>query len=187
MPARRSRPRARVPRYPGPVWLVARGCDRARCERRRDCRRHRRAIEVVASRSSPQDRYDELLWACDVNFVRGEDSFVRAQWAGRPFVWHIYPHGRRRPLGEARPPSSRATPRGSTARRPRRVTALWEAWNRRGDGGDGADAAQGWPMRGPRSLARGGVRGRTRRAGPRGCAATQRSGRANWSISPITC
>ncbi|MEO6022463.1 MAG: elongation factor P maturation arginine rhamnosyltransferase EarP [Burkholderiales bacterium] len=38
-----------------------------------------------------QDRYDRLLWACDMNFVRGEDSFVRAQWAGRPFVWHIYP------------------------------------------------------------------------------------------------
>jgi uncharacterized repeat protein (TIGR03837 family) len=37
-----------------------------------------------------QDDYDRLLWACDVNFVRGEDSFVRAQWAGRPFVWHIY-------------------------------------------------------------------------------------------------
>eukprot|EP01030_Chromulinospumella_sphaerica_P022079 gene22079-22039_t len=39
----------------------------------------------------PQDDYDRLLWACDLNFVRGEDSFVRAQWAGRPFVWHIYP------------------------------------------------------------------------------------------------
>ncbi len=38
-----------------------------------------------------QDDYDRLLWACDVNFVRGEDSFVRAQWALRPFVWHIYP------------------------------------------------------------------------------------------------
>jgi uncharacterized repeat protein (TIGR03837 family) len=37
------------------------------------------------------ERYDQLLWACDVNFVRGEDSFVRAQWAARPFVWHIYP------------------------------------------------------------------------------------------------
>ncbi|MES2672641.1 MAG: elongation factor P maturation arginine rhamnosyltransferase EarP [Pseudomonadota bacterium] len=35
--------------------------------------------------------YDRLLWACDINFVRGEDSFVRAQWAARPFVWHIYP------------------------------------------------------------------------------------------------
>jgi len=38
-----------------------------------------------------QDDYDRLLWACDVNFVRGEDSFVRAQWARRPFVWNIYP------------------------------------------------------------------------------------------------
>lgn len=38
----------------------------------------------------PQDEYDRLLWACDLNFVRGEDSFVRAQWAARPFVWQIY-------------------------------------------------------------------------------------------------
>lgn len=38
-----------------------------------------------------QTDYDQLLWACDINFVRGEDSFVRAQWAGKPFVWHIYP------------------------------------------------------------------------------------------------
>jgi len=38
-----------------------------------------------------QQAYDRLLWACDINFVRGEDSFVRAQWAARPFVWHIYP------------------------------------------------------------------------------------------------
>ncbi|MDH5205518.1 MAG: elongation factor P maturation arginine rhamnosyltransferase EarP [Hylemonella sp.] len=38
-----------------------------------------------------QDDYDHLLWACELNFVRGEDSLVRALWAGRPFVWHIYP------------------------------------------------------------------------------------------------
>jgi uncharacterized repeat protein (TIGR03837 family) len=38
-----------------------------------------------------QDDYDLLLWSCDWNFVRGEDSFVRAQWAARPCVWHIYP------------------------------------------------------------------------------------------------
>lgn len=35
--------------------------------------------------------YDHLLWASDVNFVRGEDSLVRALWAGKPFVWQIYP------------------------------------------------------------------------------------------------
>jgi len=39
----------------------------------------------------PQQDYDRLLWACDLNLVRGEDSWVRAQWAARPFVWHIYP------------------------------------------------------------------------------------------------
>ena len=38
-----------------------------------------------------QDSFDEMLWACDLNFVRGEDSLVRALWAGQPFVWHIYP------------------------------------------------------------------------------------------------
>ena len=38
-----------------------------------------------------QERYDELLWACDINFVRGEDSCVRAQWAAKPFIWQIYP------------------------------------------------------------------------------------------------
>lgn len=37
-----------------------------------------------------QDRYDQLLWACDMNFVRGEDSFVRAQWAEKPFAWQAY-------------------------------------------------------------------------------------------------
>jgi uncharacterized repeat protein (TIGR03837 family) len=38
-----------------------------------------------------QTDYDRLLWACDINFIRGEDSFVRAQWAAKPFIWHIYP------------------------------------------------------------------------------------------------
>lgn len=35
--------------------------------------------------------FDHLLWACDINFVRGEDSLVRAIWASKPFVWQIYP------------------------------------------------------------------------------------------------
>ncbi|MEJ1958431.1 MAG: elongation factor P maturation arginine rhamnosyltransferase EarP [Nitrosomonadales bacterium] len=48
-------------------------------------------LEVRVVPFVEQDRYDELLWACDINFVRGEDSCVRAQWAGKPFVWHIYP------------------------------------------------------------------------------------------------
>lgn len=39
----------------------------------------------------PQREFDHLLWASDLNFVRGEDSVVRALWAGKPFVWQIYP------------------------------------------------------------------------------------------------
>lgn len=39
----------------------------------------------------PQDEFDHLLWSCDTNFVRGEDSLVRALWAGKPFVWQLYP------------------------------------------------------------------------------------------------
>jgi uncharacterized repeat protein (TIGR03837 family) len=38
-----------------------------------------------------QTGYDQLLRACDLNFVRGEDSLVRALWAGQPWVWQIYP------------------------------------------------------------------------------------------------
>ena len=38
-----------------------------------------------------QSGFDEMLWACDLNFVRGEDSLVRALWADQPFIWHIYP------------------------------------------------------------------------------------------------
>ncbi|HWI77789.1 MAG TPA: elongation factor P maturation arginine rhamnosyltransferase EarP [Ramlibacter sp.] len=38
-----------------------------------------------------QPDFDHLLWACDLNFVRGEDSLVRALWAGKPLVWQIYP------------------------------------------------------------------------------------------------
>lgn len=38
----------------------------------------------------PQPDYDLLLACCDINFVRGEDSIIRAHWAGKPFVWQIY-------------------------------------------------------------------------------------------------
>lgn len=38
-----------------------------------------------------QTDFDRLLWKHNVLFVRGEDSFIRAQWAAKPFVWQIYP------------------------------------------------------------------------------------------------
>jgi uncharacterized repeat protein (TIGR03837 family) len=37
-----------------------------------------------------QADYDRLLWACDLNFVRGEDSWIRAIWAAKPLVWQPY-------------------------------------------------------------------------------------------------
>ena len=38
----------------------------------------------------PIDDYDRLLWSCEMNFVRGEDSWLRGLWAGRPMVWQPY-------------------------------------------------------------------------------------------------
>ncbi|MEI8264780.1 MAG: elongation factor P maturation arginine rhamnosyltransferase EarP [Betaproteobacteria bacterium] len=38
-----------------------------------------------------QPEFDRLLWSADLNLVRGEDSLVRAVWAGRPFLWQLYP------------------------------------------------------------------------------------------------
>ena len=70
----------------------------------------------------PQDRYDELLWACDLNFVRGEDSFVRAQWAAKPFVWHIYPQAEGIHLLKLE--AFLAGHPAGTALRP-----FWQAWN----------------------------------------------------------
>ena len=60
-------------------------------------------LTLVVAPFVPQSSYDEMLWACDLNFVRGEDSFVRAQWAARPLVWQIYPQkdGAHRPKLDA--------------------------------------------------------------------------------------
>lgn len=51
----------------------------------------RPGLRTIALPYLAQDDFDRLLWACDLNFVRGEDSFVRAQWAGQAFIWQIYP------------------------------------------------------------------------------------------------
>lgn len=49
------------------------------------------ALQVSYLPALTQTDYDHLLWAADLNFVRGEDSLVRALWAGKPFIWNIYP------------------------------------------------------------------------------------------------
>jgi uncharacterized repeat protein (TIGR03837 family) len=50
----------------------------------------RGALTLVLLPFLAQHDYDRLLWSCDVNAVRGEDSFVRAQWAGSPLLWQAY-------------------------------------------------------------------------------------------------
>ena len=80
----------------------------------------------------PQTEYDPLLWACDVNFVRGEDSFVRAQWAAKPFVWQIYPQ-RDGIHMEKLDAFLDLYCEGRAFEAPAR--RLWHAWNRGGDAG----------------------------------------------------
>lgn len=90
-------------------------------------------VRTVALPHVPQPDFDRLLWSADLNFVRGEDSLVRALWAGAPFVWQPYPqhdgaHGAKlHALLDAMPPVPGLAP-------------LWRAWN----GLDGG-AWPAWP------------------------------------------
>ncbi len=77
----------------------------------------------------PQPIFDRLLWACDVNFVRGEDSFVRAQWADRPFVWQPYPQSEETHLVKLDAFLSRYLESCEPAEA---VRQCWNAWNGRG-------------------------------------------------------
>ena len=52
---------------------------------------HHKNLHMETLAFVPQHDFDTLLSRFDVLFVRGEDSFVRAQWAGKPLIWHIYP------------------------------------------------------------------------------------------------
>jgi len=46
-------------------------------------------IEFIDALDHPQ--FDALLASSDLNFVRGEDSWIRAIWAQKAFIWQIYP------------------------------------------------------------------------------------------------
>lgn len=91
-------------------------------------RAERGSLRAHALPFAPQADYDSLLWVSHLNFVRGEDSFARAQWARRPFVWHIYPQSDAAHLpkldaalehfGEGLPRPSRAA-----------LARFWHAWN----------------------------------------------------------
>jgi uncharacterized repeat protein (TIGR03837 family) len=97
------------------------------------CRRG--ALTVAVLPFLRQDDYDRLLWSCDINGVRGEDSFVRAQWAGRPLLWHIYPQqdaAHWAKLDAFLELYCAALPAPAAAA----LAALWRSWNAGSAGGE---------------------------------------------------
>jgi uncharacterized repeat protein (TIGR03837 family) len=89
-----------------------------------------------------QAGYDALLWACDLNFVRGEDSFVRAQWAARPFVWQIYPQADAAHHDKLEAFLVRYL-QGLPVAEADALARFWRAWN--GCAPDRASPAAAWP------------------------------------------
>ncbi|MHA6129458.1 elongation factor P maturation arginine rhamnosyltransferase EarP [Pseudomonas fluorescens group sp. PF-1] len=75
-----------------------------------------------------QDQYDLLLWSCDFNAVRGEDSFVRAQWAGRPMLWHIYQQDEDVHLDKLEAFLALYV-KGLSGPAGEAISGLWRAWN----------------------------------------------------------
>lgn len=98
---------------------------------------HRRgSLQISIVPFMTQDDYDLLLWSCDFNAVRGEESFIRAQWAGRPLLWHIYPQE-----DDAHWDKLNAFldlyARGLPAQADQALRGFWHAWN----AGEGAGEA----------------------------------------------
>jgi uncharacterized repeat protein (TIGR03837 family) len=98
----------------------------------------RDALSLVGVPFVSQDDYDRVLWTCDANFVRGEDSFVRAQWATPPFVWQAYPQddaAHRVKVGAFLDRYLDGSPEDVAAA----VRSVWHAWN-----AESAEVARHW-------------------------------------------
>ncbi len=97
-------------------------------------------LALAVAKFVDQDAFDRRLWSCDLNFVRGEDSLVRALWATRPLVWHIYPQAEDVHLMKLDALLTRyeagVDPVAALAQR-----AFWQAWN----SGDAAATGAAWP------------------------------------------
>lgn len=92
----------------------------------------RGALTVQVLPFVSQRDYDHVLWACDFNAVRGEDSFVRAQWAARPMLWHIYrqdEYAHWEKLEAFLDLYTEALPAAAAEA----LSGLWRAWNMDGD------------------------------------------------------
>jgi uncharacterized repeat protein (TIGR03837 family) len=76
-----------------------------------------------------QAGYDQLLARCDFNIVRGEDSFVRAQWAAKPFLWHIYPQEENAHVAKLQAWLERFGAENPTAQFRGDLACFFQAWN----------------------------------------------------------
>jgi uncharacterized repeat protein (TIGR03837 family) len=96
------------------------------------------AVQFIALPFIEPTAFDQLLWSSDCLLVRGEDSFVRAQWAAKPMIWHIYPQAE-----QAHEAKLQAFHQRYTASMPLQPRLAWEAfswvWNR------GQDVSTLWP------------------------------------------
>lgn len=95
-------------------------------------------LKIVTIPFLSQAEYDQLLWACDLNFVRGEDSWIRALWAGKPMIWQPYRQEEDAHLGKLEAFLRRYTDNCPTALM-ESMTSAHHAWNQ--DGLEGFTAA----------------------------------------------
>src|SRR6185312_2244168 len=99
--------------------------------------RGRLTLDVVPF--TTQDGFDRMLWSADVSLVRGEDSFVRAQWGARAFVWQPYPQDE--DAHRLKLDAFLARYAHDLGDGKRSLLAFWQAFNRE----DGDAAAVAWP------------------------------------------
>jgi uncharacterized repeat protein (TIGR03837 family) len=89
----------------------------------------REGLRVHELAFTDQAGFDRMLWASELNFVRGEDSLVRALWAGVPFVWQIYPQHDQAHAGKLQ---AMLECLDAPVELAHRLAALWWAWNQLG-------------------------------------------------------
>ncbi|MFO7543164.1 MAG: elongation factor P maturation arginine rhamnosyltransferase EarP [Thiobacillus sp.] len=104
---------------------------------------NRGALKLHILPFTNQEAYDQLLWACDLNFVRGEDSCVRAQWAARPLVWQAYPQAENAHWDKLNALLARYTA-GLDGTSAGAVSKMWRHWNGIPDAGDMAIHWSAW-------------------------------------------
>ena len=103
--------------------------------------RKRGRLRAVDVPFLPQPDFDRLLAMCELNLVRGEDSLVRAIWAGSPFLWQLYPQDDGAHVAKLDAFLERFLA-GASLPLQRSLRGLFERWNGIGHGDD-ATAALG--------------------------------------------